>query len=198
MLQSAVAIDPLLQKGLWLLGIDAVQRGDDAQAIEYWERLLDQLEPNSPIAASVHEQIDLALTRTGMPPPAPDSNEGPWPGVKIEIDLNDVARQAFDSEPTPDTAVLFVIIRDSVVTGGPPLGVARINQPQFPIEMTVDDSHAMLQQNRLSEQPRLRLQARLSLTGQVASGAGDWESEAIDIGTDSPGPYSISLVRQVE
>jgi cytochrome c-type biogenesis protein CcmH/NrfG len=42
-----VAQDPSQQKGLWLLGIDAVQRGDDAQAIETWQRLLVQIPPGS-------------------------------------------------------------------------------------------------------------------------------------------------------
>jgi cytochrome c-type biogenesis protein CcmH len=77
MLERAVELEPTQQKGLWLLGIAAAQAGDDAFAISYWESLLAQLEPGSPVAQSVQAQVNEAQARLGMeveaPLAAPDS-----------------------------------------------------------------------------------------------------------------------------
>lgn len=198
MLQSAVNQDPSLQKGLWLLGIDAVQRGEDVAAIEYWERLLDQVEPDSGIAASVQEQIGLARQRAGLEAPPVQTDSGSWTGVGVNISLGDEAIQALETNSLPATAVLFVIARPAGLGAGPPLGVVRIDRPEFPIEVTLDDRHAMLQQNQLSAQSALSIQARLSLSGNAAASSGDWSSEAIDVSTDDPGPHTLSLVIRAE
>ncbi|MBT8047834.1 MAG: tetratricopeptide repeat protein [Xanthomonadales bacterium] len=77
-LERALALQPSLQKALWLMGISASQAGDDARAIGYWETLLEQVEPGSAVAQSVQSQIDLARSRAGMAAPvaavAGDSN----------------------------------------------------------------------------------------------------------------------------
>ena len=195
MLQTAVTEEPGLQKGLWLLGIDAVQRGEDRQAIEYWQRLLGQIGPNSSIASSVEEQIELARARLGSDSPAQTAEMDAWPGVDVEIILSSEAVQGLP-QPLPAAAVLFVIVRPQAETAGPPLGVARVDQLEFPIGITIDDRHAMLPQRLLSGQPRLRLQARLSLSGQPGAQPGDWESQSVDITAENPGSVTLSLATQ--
>ena len=64
-LEEAVAAEPQLQKGLWLLGIVAVEAGQDQKAIEYWERLMPLLDPASAVYASVQQQLDMARGRLG-------------------------------------------------------------------------------------------------------------------------------------
>lgn len=180
MLQTAVAKDPSLQKGLWLLGIDAAQRRAEDEAVDYWQRLLAQLEPGSPIAESVQEQIELARSRQGLAPAGTPEQDSDWPGVAVEVGLSTAAAEAL-SGGLPDSAALFVIVRPGGESGGPPLGVARVDQPQFPLEISVDDRHAMLPQRKLSTQDSLRFQARLSLSGEPGAKAGDWESEAFEV-----------------
>lgn len=197
MLESAVNDDPGLQKGLWLLGIDAVQRGDDSTAVEYWQRLLQRVEPDSPIAASVQEQIDQALARLGETPTPTPVNDT-WPGVTVEVDLGTAANQALDTTSMSPSATLFVVIRAPGMTAGPPLGVARIGNPQFPLTVTLTDSNAMLPQTLLSAQTSLQLKARLSLEGRPIASPGDWESESIEVEVDNPGPHPLSLSTQVE
>lgn len=196
MLESAVAQDPSLQKGLWLLGIDAAQRGEDGKAVEYWERLLAQLEPGSPVADSVQEQIQLARSRQGVPAADPTAPESDWPGFTVEVALNAAAAEAL-SGGLPGSAALFVIVRAGGESGGPPVGVARVDQPQFPLEIRVDDRHAMLPQRKLSAQDNLRLQARLSLSGEPGARPGDWESEAIEVPTGHGEIVSLSLAKPV-
>jgi cytochrome c-type biogenesis protein CcmH len=197
LLESAVAQDPAQQKGLWLLGIDAAQRGADSEAVEYWQRLLGQLEPGSPIAESVQEQIDLARSRQGLAPAGPAADDSDWPGVTVEVGLGAAAAHALPDE-IPQSAVLFVIVRPAGQTGGPPLGVARVDRPQFPLEVTVDDRNAMLPQQSLSAQEKLSFQARLSLSGEPGARAGDWESEPVEIASGGADTVSLLLSRPVE
>ena len=183
MLQSAVAQEPNLQKGLWLLGIDAVQRGEDAQAIDYWTPLLALVQDDPGVAASVQDQIDQARSRMGTVPDTPGTSA--WPGVQVTVALSSQAQAALP-DPLPQDTVLFVIVRPAGASGGPPLGVARVDNPQFPLTVTVDDSNAMLPQSKLSDHPSLSIQARLSLTGAPGGQAGDWESSAAEQASDNP------------
>ena len=192
LLQSALAQDPGLQKALWLLGIDAAQRGDDEQAINLWQQLFDQVEAGSPVADSVAEQINLARARLGMEPLATSPAEGIWPGVTVRVALDESAMATLPST-LPETAVLFVIVRAAGETAGPPLGVARVDQPQFPLEVFIDDRNAMLPQRKLSQQTGLRFQARLSLAGQVTAGPGDLESRPLETQIEAADPISLLL-----
>ena len=99
MLERAVEAEPTQQKGLWLLGVAAAQSGDDAFAISYWESLLAQLEPGSPVAQSVQAQINEARTRLGMEVETPASLALPesHPEIPAESPADAAAEQA--SEP---------------------------------------------------------------------------------------------------
>ncbi len=194
MLQAAVNEEPGLQKGLWLLGIDSVQQGDDATAIDYWQRLLKVVEPNSPIAASVQEQINLALQRSGAPVPTPQADPESWAGLDVQISPG----PDMDLSEIPGDAVLFVVVRPQGVAAGPPLGVARIDRPRFPVAVTIDDRNAMLPQSKLSAQSGLQLQARLSMAGRPIASPGDWESEVVEVSVDDPGPHPLALTTRVE
>jgi cytochrome c-type biogenesis protein CcmH len=198
LLQTAVARDPGQQKGLWLLGIDAAQQGQDEKAIEIWQGLLVQLDPASPVAASVQEQIDQARGRLGMTPVVqPSGVAASWPGIAVEVGLGDAAPAGLP-DPLPETAVLFVIVRPVGQSGGPPLGVARINAPDFPVEVHIDDNNAMLPQRKLSQQERLSIQGRLSLSGTPGASPGDWESTPVEVPLDGTESVSFLLDSPVE
>lgn len=71
LLASALATNPDQQKGLWLSGMIASQAGDDALAVRHWQRLMNSLEPGTPVADSVQEQLNAANSRLGAPLTAP-------------------------------------------------------------------------------------------------------------------------------
>jgi len=200
MLQSAVDQDPQQQKGLWLLGIDAVQRGDDGQAIEIWQRLLVQIPSGSPVADTVEEQINEARGRLGMAPAGPSQDTADiagWPGIAVEVSLGEPASRALPT-PLPDAASLFIIVRPAGQSGGPPLGVARVNQPAFPLTIPVDDRNAMLPQRKLSDQERLSIQARLSLSGAPGASPGDWESATAEATVDGTDTVTLTLGTEID
>lgn len=197
LLESALAQNPNLEKGLWLMGIDAAQRGADQEAIDYWQRLLALVEPGSAVSQSVQEQINLARGRLGMEPVAASPDPLEWPGVDVDINLDAAATEALPT-PLPESAVLFVIIRPAGMTAGPPLGVSRVDRPRFPVQVSIDDRNAMMPERKLSEQPGLSFQARLSLSGQVTPQAGDWQSEPFEMTVQPDGPIELTLGSVIE
>jgi cytochrome c-type biogenesis protein CcmH len=57
LIKSALKIDSNNSKGLFLIGKAAYQAGDFVHAIGYWEKLLQTLPPDSPLAKQVSDNI---------------------------------------------------------------------------------------------------------------------------------------------
>jgi cytochrome c-type biogenesis protein CcmH len=92
--------------------------------------------------------------------------------------------------------VLFIIWPEGA-SGGPPLK-PRVNQPQFPVTLTLTDSDSMMAQRPISSSPRLQLQARLSLSGQPTPSTGDWQSPLSNASTVGEKAITLVLDQQVE
>ncbi len=227
-LEQAVAAEPSLQKGLWLLGIAAAQSGNDAGALEWWEKLRAQLEPGSEIEQSLLAQINQVRARLGqapevetasapasMTPPmgasmaastpatasAPPGSATAAQGMDIRVELSAAASQAWPQLPAgtvPPGAVLFIIARPQGVSGGPPLGARRVMQPQFPLQLTLTDADSMVPQRPISSADQVELQARLSLSGRPTPSPGDWQSVASAVGKDAQEATRLTLDQRVE
>lgn len=206
-LEAAVARDPGQQKGLWLLGVASSQAGNDAKAIEYWQTLLQQMEPGRTAAGSVQQQIAQAQIRLGIDPGTSADRGGiisdvsaDQVGIKpdTKADREEIKPDASaDSEDIrlhlylsagdelkanmPASAVLFVIIRSAGPVAGPPLGVRRISNPALPLELTISDQDSMMAERKISSVSELRLQARLSLSGAPNARSGDWQSAPVTV-----------------
>jgi cytochrome c-type biogenesis protein CcmH len=180
MLERALLMDPNQQKGLWLLGVAASRSGNDALALELWERLATQLDPASGVAASLNEQIAQARERLGVD--AVDT----WSGLGIEVNVGDPGYQV------PAGAVLFVVARNPDMPG-PPVGVRRILNAMFPVNITLTDSDSMVPQAPISAATTLQLVARLSLTGNVIAGPGDLSSATLQTGLGAGDIVSLTL-----
>ena len=180
MLERALLLDPNQQKGLWLLGVAASQSGNDALAIDLWERLAGLVDPSAGVAASLQEQIAQARARLGV------EAEPQWQGIDIVITLDDP-----DFEPPPG-AILFVIARN-MQAPGPPVGVRRIQNPVFPLRINMNDSDSMVAQSPVSAVESLQVVARLSVTGNVVAGANDLSSPALTIESGSSGTVELPL-----
>ncbi|MBT8051422.1 MAG: tetratricopeptide repeat protein [Gammaproteobacteria bacterium] len=216
MLERALEIDPGLQKGLWLMGVAAMQDGDDAFAISYWQSLLEQLDPSSNVYNMVASQINEAQTRMGMMPdahtppvekgviaqadpqaeprgePAPAA-DGAWTSTRVVLDAVGQAKQALASG-----AVLYVMIRTPGPAMGPPLGVRRVMNPTLPLEITLSDEDSMLQERLISSVPEIEVQARVSLSGMPAAQPGDWQSATKPVELARTGLVVLDIDQQVE
>lgn len=203
LLERAVRDQPDLQKGYWLLGIAAAQRGDDRAAISWWESLLERVEPGGGVAVAVTEQIAQARLRLGEPaaeaaspstasaaePAAPPAAAGAAGEFTVEVSAPEATLAAVAS--LPPEAALFIIVRPAGVAVGPPLGVRRIDRPQLPLTVTLSDADSMLPQRPISSAGDIEIQARLSLSGQPLPATGDWQSRPATPGAAATTPLVL-------
>lgn len=195
-LEQVLQVQPDMQKALWLMGIASSQAGDEALAISYWERLLEQVEPGSSVAQSVQNQIDTARASMGETvaevPEAP-ADDGSWPGIRLTVNADDASQARI-----PPGGVLYIMIRSPGPAMGPPLGVRRIINPSLPLEVTLSDADSMMQERQISSETEVQLQARISLTGSPAAKTGDWQSAAVAIVLESAETVELTIDQRVE
>jgi cytochrome c-type biogenesis protein CcmH len=187
---------PDMQKALWLMGIASSQAGDIAFAINYWESLLEQLEPGSSAARSVQSQISEAQAQIGMAveeTPVAVEDDGPWNGTRLTVTSG-----ASGQPGIPAGGVLYVMVRPPGPAMGPPLGVRRVIDPALPLEITITDQDSMLQERLISSENEIQLQARISLTGSPAANSGDWQSAPVTVPLGSAQPVELIINQRVE
>lgn len=174
-LRRALEIEPGNQRARWFLGIAHRQRGEDAEAARVWESLLADVDART--AASLRPQVDAARAAAGLPPlPAAAAAAPADAAASIRV------RVALDPALEPrvaDGAVLYVIAR---AVDGPPMPVAveRVPASGFPVDVVLDDTDGPMPTARLSAAGPVRVEARVSATGDAIAASGDLASAPVD------------------
>ncbi|VXB93668.1 Cytochrome c-type biogenesis protein CycH [Pseudomonas sp. 8AS] len=179
---EALKADPQEATSLGLLGIAAFEGERFAEAIGYWQRLVDQMPAQDPARASIQVGIERArenLQAAGQP--VPEAVTKAMPVLKVRVEL----APALQGKVQPGDSV-FVFAR--AASGPPmPLAVKRMTVAELPVEVELSDSDAMMAQLKISSFPEVQLVARVSRAGNAT--AGEW------IGRGQPIPSS-TLERQ--
>ena len=133
-----------------------------------WELLAKAFEflgrPADAAKARAHQLPPLGAGEQAM-------TSGPAAGTKVrgEIDLSgSLARKAKAGE----TLFVFATAVDSP---GPPVAVFRTSVDHWPLKFQLDDSQAMMPGRNLSSAGRVKIEARISASGQPLPTAGDLE-----------------------
>jgi len=218
LIESALVIDPQLQKGLWLMGMVSAQDGDEATAITYWQRLLSMLDPASSSASSVTQQIQMAQVRMGQASPAtmvarstvtdpvtektvvteavvaePVAAPPAAAGFNIPVTVSiadDVAASA------PGSGVLFVFIHPAG-GAGMPLAVKRLAPRGFPMTLNFTDADLLQPGNSLQNFEQLDISARISASGTVMTGSGDIQAKRVTLDTKAVTTIALNLDQRV-
>ncbi len=146
---------------LEMFAIDAFQRGDFRESVEYLNRALaGDLGPAQ--RATLAAGLEQARARLGDLRPSVD-----------------VAVSAAGSPPAG--ATLFVIARPP--GGGMPYAVVRRPAAQLPVSVRLDDAVSMNPAQALSKASQIEVVVRLSRSGSPMAQPGDWEwrSAVLDI-----------------
>lgn len=159
------------QKALWFLGLAAFQREEYPAAAQRFERLLTLVPETSDARATIERY--LAMARDGGPKdqPAASTQPGTDASLTIAVNITDELADKLDG----DEAV-FVAVRSGA--GGPPLAARRLQAGQFPLQLTLDDSDAMMAGNGLSSAESVMVIARVSFSGDAAPRTGDLEGRS--------------------
>ena len=186
LVEKGLKLAPRYPNGLWLAGLAAEQRGDNAAAHSYWTLLLPLIAENPESAREVAalvamlEQRDPTLARS-------ETAAAPAAGLTIDVDIDAALRAKLDSA----TAV-FVYAK--AMQGPPmPLAVKRLSLADLPVRLQLSDADAMMPTMKLSSFDQVIVGARVSLSGNPVAQSGDYYTEMDSVDSNNP-PPSISLL----
>ncbi|MFA7487591.1 MAG: c-type cytochrome biogenesis protein CcmI [Lysobacteraceae bacterium] len=185
MLERALEQQPTHQRGLWLLGVAQYQRGDTDAASATWQTLLDTMPEDNPAYESLRQRIlELQAQASGetLPTPAAAQASAAGDSTNTASDPAQAPRLNVRVRVAPELAaqvrhddVLFVFARAAEGSRAP-LAIQRLSADALPLELVLDDSHAMLPQMNLSSTAQIVVGARISRSGGAQAQSGDLET----------------------
>lgn len=193
--ERALALDPKLPKALALAGTAAMDASDYRAAMGYWHRLSETVPADSQDAIQIRAVMEEVKQRSGgtVEVPAPRLAQGPAPAAAPKAAANPVPAPAkpADNAAAAGSAIsgsvalapavagklkggehLFVFAR---AEGGPrvPLAVIKARAEALPYQFALDDSQAMAPGMNISSAQAVRIEARISRSGDVKAQPGD-------------------------
>ncbi|AJP47756.1 hypothetical protein PG1C_03310 [Rugosibacter aromaticivorans] len=196
---QALRLEPSNGKALLLAGAEAFAGKSYAAAASYWERLLKQLDPASDEARMVASGIARAremggekvlspsLDGAGKTPPVSKATDAALTASAVSgrVELSPALR----AQTTPDETV-FIFAR-AVNGSRMPLAVQRVRVADLPFDFKLDDSQAMSPENKISSAQTLRIEVRVSKSGQAIPASGDLTGSGAAV---KPGTKGIHVV----
>ncbi|MBY0475139.1 MAG: c-type cytochrome biogenesis protein CcmI [Nitrosomonas sp.] len=204
LLYEALRIDPEFPPALALAGHAEFEQEKYNEASAHWEKLLETIPPDSPLAKSVKDSIaEAKLLSSGGKEGASEQsivvNES-----ATQTDIKPVNNAAVDTTETislsvsgqvnikPELATkaapndtLFIYARAST---GPkmPLAILRLKASDLPAAFTLTDDMAMMPTMKMSSFPEIVIEARISKSGQAVPSNGDLQgfSKPIKLGSN--------------
>jgi cytochrome c-type biogenesis protein CcmH len=191
--REALTLEPKHRKALALAGTAAMDAGDFASATRYWETLASDLPTGSEDEAQVRTllaELRLKAAATGAPIAVPSGTpvQTPAPAQKSVSGSVTVAPEVAAKVNASDT--VFVFAR---AEGGPrmPLAILRTSARTMPIAFALDDTMAMSPASRLSLAQAVRVEARISRSGDAKPQPGDLVGTS---GVVKPGARDVKIV----
>ncbi len=177
LVEKALKIEPANQMGLWLMGMVYAENDQFQQAVDSWQTLLKDYSPEQSGYQEVVGLINEANARLGKPPiqaATPKSETGPAPAakaagrsVKVKVTLDDSFKDKIKPEDT-----LFIYAQ---AASGPkaPLAIVKHQAKELPMEVTLDDSLAMMPSMTISTVDHIKITARVSAAGGATPQSGE-------------------------
>ncbi len=195
LLNKALLLDPNNFKALALSGSAAMERGDYAATVAYWEQLLKMIpkeDENARIVESGIQQARVLMAqKDGGKAPAKDQRKPATESVqtgKESITGSVVLSAALKAQASPDDTV-FILVR---AAQGPkmPLAVVRKQVRDLPYKFKLDDSTAMSPQMKISNFDQVVVLARVSKSGNAMPQTGDLQGTSTTV---KPGTAGLEI-----
>ena len=176
--KAALAIEPDHPKALALAGTAALDGGDYKAALGYWQHLEATMPPDAPDASQVKQVIDEIRQRASqagqrLPTPAAVAKAEAPAKVASAGGVTGTVTVAPEIAPRiKGGETLFIYAR---AENGPrmPLAIVRTSARELPMKFALDDSQAMAPTMKLSGATAVRIEARVSASGNAMPQAGD-------------------------
>ncbi len=155
LIEKALILEPNNNEALWLAGMAKMEAGDYQQALNYWQKLANQLPADAEGLGQVQAMIAEATAQANTPKTEI--------AVKVTLDAT-LKAQA--------NQTLFVYAQ--AVTGPKmPLAIVRKQVGDLPLSINLNDSMAMQPNLHLADFKQLKIIARISKTGDASTQKGD-------------------------
>lgn len=192
LIQQALKADPNHPKSLALAGSAAFEAKDYAQAVVYWERLQNLLQPGSEsyrsVAAGVAEAKALAggAPREAAQAAAGSAGSAAAPAAAGANVSGKVTLSPGLKDKVGPGDTLFIFARPAQGTKMP-IAIARLTAGALPASFKLDDSSAMNPSLKLSGFQEVVVGARVSKSGNAIPQSGDLEgfSPPIKVGSSN-------------
>jgi len=182
LIKKAIEMKPDDPAGLWLIGMGYAEQGEYKKAISYWNLLLPLLQDEQS-ENEVKNMIRQAKRKSASD--FSDSSisiataESKTMVVKQKITGRLQVRVRLDKrlykEVSKDDTVF--IFAKAISGSSMPLAVVRKQVKDLPLEVTLDDSMAMMPTMKLSSFKQVQIIARVSKSGSAKAQSGDLQSE---------------------
>lgn len=183
LIKSAVAIKPDDPTGLWLMGMGYEEQGEYNKAISYWNLLLPLVKDEKSMN-EVKSLIKRAQNKSGITISensvattiASEKKSITSLKVSVSIDKNQLKNVSMD-----DTVFIF-----ATALNGPPMPLAVVHKKvkDLPLQVTLDDSMAMMPSMKLSSFIKVQVGARVSKSGNPVAESGDIQSKIYIVKTE--------------
>lgn len=199
LIQKALLIDPQNRNGLWLAGMASYEKKDYSQAIAYWQSLSPQLANEADMRAQIESLIKRAQNQLVVDGGAAtrvvinesDTNAQIISHIKVKVSL----MPELLAEVAPGDS-LFIFAQ---ALAGPamPIAVVRKQVKDLPLEITLDNSMAIMPTRKLSDFKSVKIGARISKTGNATPQSGDLETEKIQVDVGQSEQVLLSIDRKL-
>jgi len=186
---QALQADADQPKALALAGMMALRRGDAPDALTHWERLRALLPPDSEAARQIQTNIAQARAMAASGTAASDAT-APAPSAGASVTTARLAGQARIADALRDqvrpTDTVFILARP--MTGSRmPVAILKMQAADLPRAFVLDDSTAMSPDATLSKAGKVRVEIRVSRSGNAAAQPGDLNGVLTDVGPRADG-----------
>jgi cytochrome c-type biogenesis protein CcmH len=193
LIDEALKLDPTHHKALALAGTAAMDAGDYPAAVKYWETLAAQLPAGSPDEAQVRQivaEVRQKAAATGKPvAESPRQVAKAAPAVAKSV-TGSVSIAPQIAAKLTGSETLFIFAR---AEGGSrvPLAIVRASAKELPLKFALDDSQSMSPGASISSAKALRVEARISRSGNAMAQPGDLEGSSAVV---QPGARDVNVV----
>ena len=192
LVKQALGLDPRNRKALALAGSAALDAADFGAATGYFQRLAVELPADSEDAKQLQSIVDemrVKALAAGQRIAAAPGRVPAKPAAPSSVTGAVTLAPAIASKVSPSDTV-FIFARSE---GGPkvPLAVMRATARDLPMRFALDDSMSMAPAFKLSAAEAVRVEARISRSGNAVPQAGDLVGRS---GVVKPGARDIAIV----
>ena len=192
LVRKALKLDPNNTMSLALAGTAAYDRHDYPEAVRYWEHLQQLLPAESEDAkaltatlAEIRGKGGASVTPAAAPTGKPAAAVAPGKTVSGRVTL---APALAAKVQAGDTVFVFARAID-----GPriPLAVLRVRGQDLPLAFSLDDSLAINPELKISGASQVKIEARVSKSGNATPQSGDLIGES---GAVKPGATGVNIL----